>query len=395
MWLRRRSKYGMKKTILKKSLHFYKICTTIITNTAILFVLVNIGAWLVLKLQVTKDPYTIAQVAHEALLPKLYPGMNVQEVRRLLHETGSRPFVYEPFTTYKNQPFTGTFVNVSPVGYRLVPSQGQWPPDRTNINIFLFGGSTTFGYGVSDKETIAAFLQEKFKNTYKSQVVSVYNFGTEHYYSTIERILFEQLLLKNYVPDIAIFIDGINEFANYTDDTIVSNELALCFSADRFTFSALLKKGLQSLPLNTIIQKIIFKPKELSASANTNINTVATAARIVARYKKNKLLIESSSEVNKVKTFFIWQPTPNYKVNPKGYLFADMLSAVYIGGLNYAPMGYEEIAKQQFGTNFINCSQIQENLDMILYIDRLHYSPAFSEKIAECIFNGIKATQKL
>ena len=77
------------------------------------------------------------------------------------------------------------------------------------MNIFIFGGSTAFGYGVADQETIASYLQEICRTKRKN--INVYNFACGFYYSTQERILLEKLISKGIDIDIAVFIDGVNE----------------------------------------------------------------------------------------------------------------------------------------------------------------------------------------
>ena len=105
-----------------------------------------------------------------------------------------------------------------------------WPPQSKNFNIFLFGGSTTFGYGVSDNQTIASYLQEYLtKNTDSN--ICVYNFGRGYYYLTQERILYEQLLTSGFVPDLAIFIDGLNDLAFNNNEPFFTDRLRQLFTA--------------------------------------------------------------------------------------------------------------------------------------------------------------------
>jgi hypothetical protein len=81
-------------------------------------------------------------------------------IRELLRETWNRGYAYEPFTYFKERPFTGKYVNVDPHGFRVTKEQGPWPPDRNRDFIFLFGGSTSFAYGLPDDQTVASYLQE-------------------------------------------------------------------------------------------------------------------------------------------------------------------------------------------------------------------------------------------
>lgn len=144
------------------------------------------------------------------LLDQIYPDLRPHEIQDILEETWkARPFSYEPFTQFKEREFKGRFVNVDQNGFRVSKNQGVWPPDPDSYNVFLFGGSTTFGYGVPDDQTIASYLQDTLQ-TKMHKEVRVYNFGRGFYYWFQERVLFERLLRSGYSPDMAIFIDGYN-----------------------------------------------------------------------------------------------------------------------------------------------------------------------------------------
>ena len=87
-----------------------------------------------------------------------------------------------------------------------------WPPRPEATNVFVFGGSTTFGVGLPDDETIASYLQECALANHSRGHPAVYNFGRPSYFSSQELILFQQLLKAGFVPQVAVFIDGINDF---------------------------------------------------------------------------------------------------------------------------------------------------------------------------------------
>ena len=144
---------------------------------------------------------------------RLYGGMKADQVGELLRETWGRSLVPGPEGRLQEAPFRGRFVTVSLQGFREVPRQGPWPPQRDRYyTVFLFGGSTAFNYGVADAETIAAKLQQKLEHTPLSKPPKVYNFGVAFYTSTEERQLFEALVRQETLPDLAIFLDGTNDF---------------------------------------------------------------------------------------------------------------------------------------------------------------------------------------
>src|SRR5262249_29714696 len=77
------------------------------------------------------------------------------------------------------------------------------------INIFVFGGSTTFGYHVSDEHTWPSYLSQILNET--SEVnIKVTNYGRGYFNPSQEAILLADLLKSGHRPSLAIFMDGVN-----------------------------------------------------------------------------------------------------------------------------------------------------------------------------------------
>jgi len=89
----------------------------------------------------------------------------------LLNGTWGRKYNFEPVTQFKEQPCEGLYVNIEKGGFRKTVYQGPWPPDEQYYNIFVFGGSTAFSYGVPDNETIALYLQANITNLVKNEII--------------------------------------------------------------------------------------------------------------------------------------------------------------------------------------------------------------------------------
>ncbi len=316
----------------------------------------------------------------------VYPGKSETVIQDLLRETWSRPYAYEPFTQFKERPYRGNYVNVDEGGFRFSKNQANWPPEPTAFNVFVFGGSTTFGYGVSDAETVPSRLQEILEHT-SGKSISIFNFARGLYYSTQERILFERLLSEGHIPSLAIFIDGVNDFyhagppdiPSFTSNAVVAFETK---PSIRTQVAALASR----LPLARLARPV-------ASSGATGENKAAESVfddprvlnNAIERYVSNKRMIEAVSAAYSVKPIFVWQPTPTYKYEDQKYhLFVGPYEQ-----LTYSKYGYPAmkafVEKSPLGENFLWCADIQEGLSEPLYVDLVHYSAKFSQSVASCI----------
>jgi hypothetical protein len=310
--------------------------------------------------------------------------MAEEEVNTLLHETWTRSFAYEPFTGFKERPYKGRYVNVSENGFRYGSNQGSWPPSTNSFNVFLFGGSTAFGYGVSDEQTIASYLQE-FLRSKMNIDVRVYNFGRGHYYSTHERILLEQLLTCGNVPDMAVFLDGLNDFC-FVDNEPMFTEVFRQYVEDagstygRQLFMRLLRR----LPVCRAMTEFRGIPEDTRTpkTKDPKYDDKVALDRVISRYVTNKKMIEILAGSFGVRTIFVWQPVPTYGYGAKEYVFG----GAGIGNHMYSKYGYiamEEYRKvNNLGSNFLWSADIQRDATEPLYLDKVHYTAQFSKQIA-------------
>ena len=330
----------------------------------------------------------------ETLLKKLYSSMSEDQILDLLMETWSRPYVFENYTHFKERPYTGKYVNVDRQGFRKSINQAPWPPDREKyFVIFMFGGSTAFGYGVPDDQTIASHLQECFPTGGSKKVVALYNFGRGHYYSTQERILFEQLVATHHLPDIALFIDGLNEFFYYGNEgTAVSASFEKYLAGDiTKLWLKDLKKRSQVIQtfreLRKAVKGALFKGDLTKQKERYKQLNRSTLARCIERYTVNKKMIEAISSSFDTKSIFVWQPVPTYQYNLELHPFAK----ADFGRHGYSAFGYplmmEYVQKHPLGENFLRCAHIQEGAHEPLYVDIAHYSPMMSKMVARTIYD--------
>ena len=89
---------------------------------------------------------------------------------------------------------------------------GKEIDDKTRVAVL--GGSTTFGTGVTDKDSWTAILQNMLGGEY-----AVINYGVPGY-STAEAIIQMGLIVPEIRPNIVIYYEGWNDIRNYHDDNI-------------------------------------------------------------------------------------------------------------------------------------------------------------------------------
>jgi hypothetical protein len=375
------------RRLLRRVAGWYRACALTLFNTAALFLLVNLA--LAAAFRVWGNPggqehlWEHIYWRHgEAVVAQGYPGLDKEDRDRLLRETWSRPYAYEPFTQFKEGRLAGKWVNVGGDGFRLTAGQGPWPPDPGKCNVFLFGGSTTFGYGVADGQTIPSHLQAFLRDRW-GEGVRVYNCGRGSYYTTQERVLFEKLLLAGAVPAVAVFIDGLNEFLFLDDEPRLTRLLET--SLEEANSPKARSFGLASqLPAARAIRGV---RSRLGGPGQGPLPVDGAVTRVLERYHGNKRLAEAAARAYGVRPVFVWQPIPAYKYDLKYHLFAkdgDFKGLI----ATYAVPGYRAMAERvkerpaDYSHNFLWLADVQEHAEAPLYVDMVHYSPDFSRELA-------------
>lgn len=360
---------------MKRGLYTTAVLT--LFHGLLLFAALNLAAWGFLK-AFPEDP--VALTYGERPFASVYPGRSREEVRELLRETWTRPAAYEPFTESRERRYQGRFVNVHPAGFRLSRDQGPWPPDPARANVFVFGGSTLFGYGVADDETIVSALQAFLDQRLGKGRVACYNFGRGAYYSTGERILFEGLLAEAAVPRLAVFVDGLNEFA--FGAPFLSTRLREQVRAP--VRAALATLG-EQLPLAQLIarRKATRPPRRADAEVAAAFDDARLLDERLLRYLANRRLITATATAWGVRTLFVWQPVPTYRYDLRYHLFGE----ADFEKNHYAGFGYERFAerlrREPPGGDFLWAADLQDGVREPLYVDQVHYTAAFSRRIGE------------
>ncbi len=301
-----------------------------------------------------------------------YPGRSDQEIRQLLTEVWTRPYIYEPFTKFREGAFAGRYLHILAAGFRSGGHPQPWPPSPGDRVVFVFGGSTAMGYGVADDETLPAQLELALGRT-SCGPAAVYNFARSNYFSSQERILFEQLALAGAVPEVAIFVDGLNEFAFPGGEPKFTTRLSYFMSE---TQAQLARRWFVHLPLARLIKGL--RGNAETVGEETALDEDSTRV-VVERWLRNRALIEAVGRELSVATIFVWQPIRvAYEARRvAGYALLDELRRR--PDLRLAAPGFLWLADAH-----------PAGQDP-LYVDRVHYSAAFNRYLAERLAPTVRA----
>jgi hypothetical protein len=346
----------------------------------------------------------------DKLLQKAYPNLSAASIQSFISEwrtgqwgvDGKKHVSYQPYSYFKTTDRDSQHINVAH-GFREGPGQGPWPIDPSNFNIFLFGGSTAFGYYVKDNETIAAYLQQIFLNSNKNLNVKIYNFGQAGYYSTQERILFERLLSHGNIPHAAIFLDGLNDFYHRDDVPFGHDHVFKDMYEKSFAKRLLEKLNFYYNPLEKIRAYLenYRKYKQNSSwksyywdnpkAREKKFNDGPILEKVLRTYLSNVSLLDSAGQSFGVKVGFFWQPIPHYNGSTRHFPFYSRLNERHL----YSEFGYKlfrgkiDSGQVRLPRRFGWLADIQKETEGFLYVDAAHYTAVFSKVIAQYIYEDL------
>ncbi len=140
--------------------------------------------------------------------PEFSPAEN-DEVARESEEANMA--VYEPWVGFAFRDFAGKYVNVAGHVRKSIP-EGSDSLAKQPFRIFFLGGSTTYGFHVTDAETIPSAFARAYRQKFPGgRPIQVVNLAMPGYYSYQELILLADRLFRDDRPDMVVMLDGLND----------------------------------------------------------------------------------------------------------------------------------------------------------------------------------------
>jgi len=297
-------------------------------------------------------------------------------------------FIYQPWVQFSEPPFSGKRVHIDrdirgfPVRRTINPANQT---ERPTIRIFVFGGSTTFGYYVSDEHTWPSYLSQILNET--SEVdIQVTNYGRGYFNPSQEAILLQDLLKSGYRPSLVVFMDGLNT-PRAIDVPKFTKEVADGYR--QLQFLSPYSEQLAWIPAvrlaNFLGHSLFGKVTADTAPATDTKTQIETA---VNGFRQSRNISRAVATLYDVPTLFFLQPNSVYNYDTR--LFRNQSS---LQGLRddrpFVTGVYEQLKSDR---EYIDLSDLfAEWGDRKAVVDECHYSPSFNEFLAHRVAEFIHA----
>ncbi len=286
----------------------------------------------------------------------------------------SNQYEYMPWVEFKNIDYKGTYMNIEKNVRKSIPDS-YFPANASDtLTVYFFGGSTTFGFNVADFETIPSLFVESFKAKNPGKALKVVNWGCPNYYSYQEMMLFTKLIIDGHKPDVAIFLDGLNDFwfgkMNYASESFYSFYFRKSYFAAR-------PPSTSDLWFTDSLQNLFKTPVGMPEQQFSD--------KLIENYLKNIATIKRLATVSGTKTYFFCQPTPFYKYPNQmkdPMVFKDTTTR-----FNYIYPILERRA-DSIG-NFTFMGGLLEKETGYPFVDGFHYAPRIHKRIADSMLEAI------
>jgi hypothetical protein len=294
----------------KSFVNFYHGMAVILLNTVIFLGILELGAIVITQLGFIPTNNDIADSKYLEL--PYYREKDWSEA--YWHERRQAGgFQYQPYVVWRHRQFEGTYVNVNRDGIRFTPGADC---SSKSFTVYMYGGSSMWGWGSPDWGTIEAYLQAGLDEIVEGPVC-VINMGEDAYVSTQSMISLILQLQKGKVPNVVIFLDGVNDVEiAYASGEPGAHAMLADISA-RFEGSGNhLQNWLRSTSLfwltKIITQKVgvydvLLEQYQGAHTKNTNdINELARA--IIENYIANYYIVNRLEGKYGYQSYFFWQP---------------------------------------------------------------------------------------
>lgn len=304
--------------------------------------------------------------------------------REVFEDYGRVQHEYEPFVGWKMKAYQGKTLHVSDQGLRVTPAP-TFSGERT-ATVRFFGGSTMWGEGADDSNTIPALFNSE------NPEYRVFNHAQLAYNSRQELDALISMYSRGEQADIVIFYDGVNDAAFLCPndiDELPAHRLVPMYRNQLYRGSAAMVREILSKALFrnilTVVRRTIGHPSE-APSPYDCANNPMKADQIAEMMLKNWELAHEIVTARNGKFIAILQPAA-FIGKPR----TDHLDLDEQLGKNFQEI-YERVRRKISERNHPWIVDMSNRFDGTehIFIDFCHVSPNGNRIIATEISNLVK-----
>ena len=321
---------------------------------------------------------------------KIHDGMSDDEIRDMYHEFVDLEMQWKPYIHYAHKAYQGKYNTIDANGRRKT-SQFINRTARDTINISCFGGSTMYGFGSADSTTIQSLLSKELSRRYSELNFKVVNYGIYGLNRRQEDIILDNEIIKGSIPDIVIFLDGVNEVlsAHQNGDTGIPTN---SFNRNlEFNSAKTYKKKFLLFLRSSFTNRFIKYAKKKLRSPSTTINTDSLSLKIAENYRFFAMSSKYYEDTHNIRVFNFIQPTMFSKESLSSYekkLDPKQLNLRAIYKNTYAYLKKDSILNNL--ASYSDISAVFDNTKTSVFTDFCHTTEKGNEIIAKQISTDIE-----
>ena len=270
---------------------------------------------------------------------------------------------WSPYVQWKRIPFESEYINVDARGRRRTWTAPGTPESAPRI--FMFGGSTMWGSGAPDDDTIPSFVARGLAQ--EGQLARVENLGEFGYVSTQGLIRLLLCLRAGEVPDVVVFYDGANEIGAASQ----SGRAGVPLNERRREHDYLMGRGARPPTPPTL------EPEEL-------------AREVVAAYAGNLEVLTALRDRYGFKLLCFWQPLP-YVEKPLTDYEREATAEISPARLDLVRLVYAEVRSWTAPPFFHDLRSVFATQAEPRYVDWCHLGPRGNEEVAAAMLPHVRA----
>ncbi|HEV7517860.1 MAG TPA: SGNH/GDSL hydrolase family protein [Thermoanaerobaculia bacterium] len=289
---------------------------------------------------------------------------------------------WEPFSYYSLKPYQGRYIHVDAAGRRRTWNR-PLPERRNAVRIALFGGSTVWGFGVRDDDTLPSQLSRLLAAAGLEVIVT--NYGQIAHVSSQQVVCLLRALESAPAPQIVVFYDGINDTLAALSNQRAGVTISERERAQEFRLQSQPSRLLTALFRGSgLVRWLQLREPPLPIAGLRNpARAELLAGEVLRRYGANVRLVEEAGRIGGFQSLFYWQPlvlqkrhlTPYERRMGIGGSAGDFFARVYREAPLYRPLARDP--------RFHDISSLFAETTEPRFLDRFHLGEEGNREVAE------------